>query len=298
MFILQLQNRTVPTSLTSLSSFWYQKPFIFAGTIRDNILIGNPDASEQELIEAASWAGVFSFEEALDIASPQQTSNMTPSASRALRPRHNSCNATKPIAVTLTPRSNGTIKVHFRALDTGTNPHNIVTNRNEETQLPLNNPIAVRLISKGDHRQQEIAVSFALRKKKMRDISLAKKKKVLEMITAARGANLSGGFAQSVALARIFLRKNSKIVILDESMSAMDPIKKRAIIYPALLRFVKQHGMTLIMISHDMSCLDLVDNVIMLERGKVVCQGTHEQLLQQKDHKYMQMLGYDKKSRL
>lgn len=104
---------------------------------------------------------------------------------------------------------------------------------------------------------------------------------VLDSRCKARGDNLSGGYAQSVALARVFLRRSSRILILDESMSAMDTFKKQEIILPNLLRFVRQHGMTLILISHDMSVLELVDQVIVLDAGRLVHRGTYDQLLAQ-----------------
>ena len=68
---------------------------------------------------------------------------------------------------------------------------------------------------------------------------------------AERGSNLSGGFAQSVALARVFLRRSAQIVILDESMGQMDALKKRELIFPRLFAFVKEQRMTLIIISHE-----------------------------------------------
>ena len=50
------------------------------------------------------------------------------------------------------------------------------------------------------------------------ELSREQKMKILNMQCKARGTNMSGGFAQSVALARVFLRPGSKILILDESM--------------------------------------------------------------------------------
>lgn len=87
-------------------------------------------------------------------------------------------------------------------------------------------------------------------------LSRSEKLRILETECKAGGSNLSGGFAQSVALARIFLRPNARLLILDESMSAMDPFKKREIIFPHLLNFVRSRNMTLLFITHDMvSCL-------------------------------------------
>ena len=122
--------------------------------------------------------------------------------------------------------------------------------------------------------------------------TLETKKCILDTITTVRGTNLSGGFAQSVAMARIFLRKRSRVIILDESMSAMDPIKKSQVIFPNLLKFARKHCMTLILISHDMTALDHVDHVILLEKGIVVCQGEVDAI--RSNEKLQEMLGASK----
>lgn len=75
---------------------------------------------------------------------------------------------------------------------------------------------------------------------------------ILDTEVSVRGNNLSGGLAQSVALARVYVRPQARIVILDESIGQMDNYKKRAIIFPYLFDFIEKHNMTLIMISHDM----------------------------------------------
>mmetsp|Transcript_25917 Transcript_25917/g.36673 ORF Transcript_25917/g.36673 Transcript_25917/m.36673 type:complete len:107 (+) Transcript_25917:789-1109(+) len=90
-----------------------------------------------------------------------------------------------------------------------------------------------------------------------------------------RGNNLSGGFAQSVALARVFLRTQAQIVVLDEALSQMDAIKKREHILPNLLNFVKEHNMTLIIVSHDLQSISQqVDHIFVLEAGQLVQQAS------------------------
>ena len=53
-----------------------------------------------------------------------------------------------------------------------------------------------------------------------------------------------------MALARVFVRPNSRVLILDEAMGQMDGVKKRDIIYPRLFEFVERNHMTLIVITH------------------------------------------------
>ncbi len=114
---------------------------------------------------------------------------------------------------------------------------------------------------------------------------------VLRMPTTTRGANLSGGFAQSVALARIFLRPRAKIVILDESLGQMDAVKKRDFIMPRLVEFVRRHRMALLLITHEMPALKEVDRVFVLENGRLACQGSHEELLAQRAPAYMKLVS-------
>ena len=115
---------------------------------------------------------------------------------------------------------------------------------------------------------------------------------ILQMTTAEGGTNLSGGFAQSVALARVFLRSHSQLVILDEAMGAMDPIKKRECIVPALMQWVSERGCCLVVVTHDVRLMcPLVDAVYVMEEGRVVEAGSHKELVERQAPVYMRMLG-------
>ena len=115
---------------------------------------------------------------------------------------------------------------------------------------------------------------------------------ILQMTTAEGGTNLSGGFAQSVALARVFLRPHSQLVILDEAMGAMDPIKKRECIVPSLMQWVAESGCCLIVVTHDVRLMcPLVDTVYVMEEGRVVEAGSHKELVERQASVYMRMLG-------
>ena len=107
--------------------------------------------------------------------------------------------------------------------------------------------------------------------------------KVLNREIRGNGSNLSGGLRQSIALSRLFLRENARIVICDESFSAMDKVKKQ-MIYPALFEHVKKHNMALIMVSHDtLECFAEFDEIIVMERGMVYCHGAHQELFEQNE---------------
>jgi len=114
---------------------------------------------------------------------------------------------------------------------------------------------------------------------------------VLDQEIEARGQNVSGGFAQSIALARIFVRHSTKILILDEAMSQMDAYKKREIIFPKLFEFSRKNEIALIIITHDLLSIQDVDHVFVLDQGVLVHQGAHKELLEQKAEVYMRLLG-------
>ena len=234
------------SSIRDIVSYVAQKPYIFPGTIMENIRVGRPDATEKEVIIAAKLAGIFLHDEKL-------------SAERKCKEQ------TTTIDSTGSTSSSDQVS---NVLETSETDLAVATDDSLTTgQVPADKP------------------------KKKGVVTVKRAKKILNGQVQARGGNISGGFAQSIALARVFLRKNSRIVILDESMSAMDPIKKRGYIMPNLLTFVKENGITLILVSHDMSTLSFVDQIIMLETGNIVAQGSHEQLMEQRNAKYRQMIG-------
>ena len=89
------------------------------------------------------------------------------------------------------------------------------------------------------------------------------------------GKDLSGGQRQAIALARAIVRKPS-IILLDEPTSAMDLTSERQIIQNLKSYFNKQ---TLIVVTHRMSLLQLVDRVIAIDDGKVTVDGTRDSIL-------------------
>ena len=89
------------------------------------------------------------------------------------------------------------------------------------------------------------------------------------------GLMLSGGQAQRIAIARIFL-KNPPILILDEATSALDTFSEAAV-QDALIRLAS--GRTTLIIAHRLTTIRHASLICYLEDGKIVEQGSHEELM-------------------
>ncbi|HEX6033549.1 MAG TPA: thiol reductant ABC exporter subunit CydD, partial [Anaerolineales bacterium] len=98
-----------------------------------------------------------------------------------------------------------------------------------------------------------------------------------ETVIGEGGARLSGGQAQRLALARAFL-KNTPILILDEPTSSLDP-ETESLLEESTRRLMQ--GRTVITIAHRLNTIFKADQIIVLEGGRTVEEGTHRELLAQ-----------------
>ena len=119
-------------------------------------------------------------------------------------------------------------------------------------------------------------------KKASADKFIMDTEKGYDSIVGDRGIKLSGGQRQRIAIARAFL-KNAPILVLDEATSALDSETERAI----QKSFEKlSRGRTTIAIAHRLSTLRNMDRIIVLDKGIIVEQGSHQQLLRKKGKYY------------
>ena len=99
-----------------------------------------------------------------------------------------------------------------------------------------------------------------------------------ETLVGERGVKLSGGQRQRIAIARAML-KNAPILVLDEATSALDSESEK-LIQSALWKLME--GRTAIVIAHRLSTVQKMDRIIVLEKGKIAEQGSHNELLDKK----------------
>lgn len=112
-------------------------------------------------------------------------------------------------------------------------------------------------------------------KKAQADEFIQKLPKKYDTIVGERGVKLSGGERQRISLARVFL-SNPPILVLDESTSALDS-ETESKVQEALREVMK--GRTTIVIAHRLSTVYMADSIVVLDGGKMVERGTHEELL-------------------
>lgn len=97
-----------------------------------------------------------------------------------------------------------------------------------------------------------------------------------DFLLAEGGANLSGGQRQRIALARIFLQK-PRILLLDEATSALDNTSKKHI-QAEIEKMKEACGTTVISIAHRLTTLQNCDEILVMEKGRIVQRGTFQKL--------------------
>ncbi len=124
---------------------------------------------------------------------------------------------------------------------------------------------------RGDYSDDEIWE--AARKAKI-DQLIRNSENELDSIISPSGNNISGGEAQRIALARVFLNQTAKLIILDEGTSALDNVTEDQI-YNNLFELTKS-GISVISIAHRLDTLRKADKIFVMDEGKFIEEGTYD----------------------
>ncbi|MCW5720277.1 MAG: ABC transporter ATP-binding protein [Devosia sp.] len=136
----------------------------------------------------------------------------------------------------------------------------------------------------GRHEASDEAMIRAAEQAKVHDVIMTlsdpQGRRGYDAHVGERGVKLSGGQRQRIAIARVLL-KNAPILVLDEATSALDS-EVEAAIQEQLTSLMQ--GKTVIAIAHRLSTIAAMDRLVVLERGRIVEEGTHAQLLAMGGH--------------
>lgn len=169
---------------------------------------------------------------------------------------------------------NGFIKIGNVALS-NINPESLARNIAEVSQsIPLFHRTLRENVAYGLHGVNDDEIWKILEKARLADY-VKGLPEGLDTVIGVRGQKLSGGERARLGIARAFIR-NAKIIILDEATAAIDS-ESELLIQKGLNELMQ--GRTIIAIAHRLSTLRTMDRILVLDKGQIVAQGSHQELI-------------------
>lgn len=149
-------------------------------------------------------------------------------------------------------------------------------------QIYLSDSTLARNIAFGipEHKIDLQAVERAARVANLHEFVVSELPEGYATIVGERGVRLSGGQRQRVGIARAVYH-NPAVLVLDEATSALDTVTETAVM-DAIHNLA--HEKTIIVIAHRITTVRECDNIFMLDKGRIVAEGTYDRLLETSDH--------------
>lgn len=149
----------------------------------------------------------------------------------------------------------------------------VVTQETELFALTVEENIAYGL-DKDDYTMEDVITAS---KKAFAHDFICEMKDGYQTRIGERGNRLSGGQRQRLAIARVFLRR-PKIILLDEATSALDENSQEAV-QKALGNLIEESNATVVLVAHRLSTVINADSICVIDKGTVLEQGNHEELV-------------------